>query len=145
MNEVRITLVSRKTILSGTVSILGQNGILTSNFYIRTTNKNHAELGQPVYARAARVKSVFEFVTLKESTAGFSVAQNPSARAMERYSIGSSSISTLKIGNRQSSTLRRDNAWRVRVAGPSTLLDSITGLQSCSGFMVLIRAASPRR
>ena len=45
-----------------------------------------------------------------------------------------------KIGNKQSFTLRRDNALRVWVAGPSTLLDSTTGLQSCSGFMALIRA-----
>ncbi len=57
----------------------------------------------------------------------------------------SASISTLKTGNKQSSTLRRDNAWRVRVAGPSTLLDSTTGLPSCSGFMALIRAARPQR
>src|SRR6185369_13962334 len=123
MNEVRITLVSRKTILFGTASILAQTGILTSNFYILTTTKRHVESGQPVYALAARVTSVSEFVTLKEGTAGISVGPNPSARAMERYSIGSASISTLKIGNKQSSTLRRDNALRLRVAGPSTLMD----------------------
>src|SRR5258705_2664134 len=145
MNEVRITLVSRKTILSGTASILAQSGIPLSLCYILTTTKRHVESGQPVYAPAARVRSVFEFVTLKEGTAGISVGPNPSARATECYSIGSASISTLKTGNKQSSTLRRDNALRIRVAGPSTLLDSTTGLQSCFGFMALIRAARPQR
>ena len=118
MNEVRITLVSRKTILSGTASILAQTGILTSNYYILMTMKRHVESGQLVYVPAARVRSVSEFVTLKEDTAGISVGPNPSARTMERYSIGSASISTLKTGNKQSSTLRRDNALRLRVAGP---------------------------
>src|SRR5258705_7729118 len=145
MNEVRITLVSRKTILSGLASILAQIGIPTSLCYILTTTKRHVESGQPVYAPAARVTSVFEFVMLKEGTAGISVGPNPSARAMERYSIGSASTSTLKTENKQSSTLRRDNASRVRVAGPSTPLDSTTGLQSCSGFMALIRAARPQQ
>src|SRR6266446_5117906 len=145
MDEVRITLVCRKTILSGWASILAQIGIPIYPFYILTTTKRHVESGQPVCAPAARVRSVFEFVALKEGTAGISVAPNPSARAMERYSIGSASISTLQTGNTMSSTSRRDNAWRVRVAGPSTLLDSTTGLQSCSGFMALIRAASPQR
>src|SRR6185369_12941656 len=142
MNEVRITLVSRKTILSGTASILAQSGILTYHSYILTTTKRHVESGLPCYAPAARVTSVFEFVTLKEDTAGISAGPNPSVRAMERYSIGSASISTLKTGNKLSSTLRRDNALRVRVAGPLTLLDSTTGLQRCSGFMALIRAAN---
>src|SRR5689334_21807509 len=118
MNEVRITLVSRKTILSGTASILAQSGIPISLCYILTTTKRHVESGQPVYARAARVRSVFEFVTLKEGTSGFSVARNPSGQAMERYCIGSASISKLKTGNKQSSTLLRDNALRIRVAGP---------------------------
>src|SRR6266542_1700049 len=145
MNEVRITLVSRKTILSGTASILAQSGIPISVCYILTTTKRHVESGQPVYAPASRLRSVFEFVTLKEGTAGISVGPNPSARARERYSIGSASISTLQSGNKLSSTLRRDTALRVRVAGPSTLLDSTTGLQSCSGFMALIRAARPQR
>ena len=145
MNEVRITSVSRKTILSGAASILAQSGIPISLCYILTTTKRHVESGRLFYAPAARVMSVFEFVTLKEGTAGISVGPNLSARPMERYSIGSASISTLKTGNKQSSTLRRDNAWRIRVAGPSTLLDSTTGLQSCSGFMALIRAARPQR
>src|SRR6266403_5351466 len=145
MNEVRITLVSRKTILSGTASILAQIGISISLCYILTTTKRHVESGQPVYAPGARVRSVFEFVTLKEGTAGISVGPNPSARAMERYSIGSASISILKTGNKQSSILRRDNALRIRVAGPSTLPDSTTGLQSCSGFMALIRVVRPQR
>src|SRR3954467_1348703 len=116
MNEVRITLVSRKTILSGTASILAQSGIPIPLCYILTTTKRHVESGQPCYALVARVTSVFEFVTLKEGTAGISVGPNPSARAMERYSIGSASISTLKTGNKQSSTLRRVNALRVREA-----------------------------
>src|SRR5439155_23163645 len=111
-------------ILSGTALILVQSGIPISNCYILTTTKRHVEFGQPVYAPAARVRSVFEFVMLKEGIAGISVGPNPSARAMERCSTGSASISTLKTGNKQSSTLRRDNALRVRVAGPSTLLDS---------------------
>src|SRR5258708_14906653 len=145
MNEVRITLVSRKTILSGTASILAQSGIPISFCYILTTTKRHVESGQPVCAPAAQVTSVFEFVMLKEGTAGISVGPSPCARAMERYSIGSASISTLKTGNKQSSTLRRDNAWREQVAGLSTLLDSTTGLQSCSGFMALIRAARLQR
>src|ERR1700754_2361673 len=130
MNEVRIILVSRKTILSDSASIMAQSGIPISLSYILTTAKRHVESGQPFYAPAALVTSVFEFVTLKEGTAGTSVGPNPFARAMERYSIGSASISTLKIGNKQSSTLRRDNALRARVAGPSTLLDSTTGLPS---------------
>src|SRR5712691_7712427 len=104
MNEVQITLVSQKTILSGTASILAQSGIPIYPFYILTTTKKHVESGQPVCAPAARVRSVFEFVTLKEGTAGISVAPNPSARAMERCSIGSASISTLKTGNKQRST-----------------------------------------
>src|SRR4029077_3205001 len=145
MNEVRITLVSRKTILSGTAPILAQSGIPIFLCYTLTTTKRHVESGQPCYAPAALVTSVFAFVTLKEGTAGISVGPNPSARAMELYSIGSASISTLKIGNKQSSTLRRDNAWRIRVAGPSTQPDSTTGLQSCSGSMALIRAAKPQR
>src|SRR6476469_565997 len=123
MTEVRITLVSRKTILSGTASILAQSGIPISLSYILTTTKRHVEFCQPSYAPAARVTSVFEFVTLKEGTAGISVGPNPSARAMERSSIGLASISTLKTGNNQSSTLRRDNASRIQVAGPSTLQD----------------------
>src|SRR5258708_5075930 len=145
MNEVRITLVSRKTILSGSASILTQSGIPIFLCYILTTTKRHVGFGPPVYAPAVRVRSVFEFVTLKEGTGGISVGLNPSARAMERYSIGSASISTLKTGNKQSSTLRRDNALRVVVAGPLTLLDSTTGLQSCSGFMALTRAERLQR
>src|SRR4030095_11470968 len=145
MNELRITSVFRRTILCVSESTLAQRGIPLSPFCIRTTTKNYGESGQPVCARARLVRSVFEFVTLKEGIAGFSVSSNRSERAMERYSIGSASISTLKTGNKQSSTLRRDNALRVRVAGPSTLLDSTTGLQSCSGFMALIRAARLQR
>ena len=56
MNEVRITLVSRKTILSGTASILAQSGIPISLYYIQTTTKRHVEFGQTVYAPAARVR-----------------------------------------------------------------------------------------
>src|SRR5882724_6106033 len=145
MNELRITLVSRKTILCVLESKLALIGIPISLCYIRTTTKNHGESGQPVCARAVPVSSVFEFVTPKAGTAGSSVASNRSERAMERYSIGSASISTLKTGNKQSSTLLRDNALRVRVAGPLTLLDSTTGLQSCSGFTALIQAARPQR
>src|SRR5882762_2333179 len=103
MSEARITLVSRKTILSGTASILAQRGIPISLCYILTTTKRHVEFGQPVYAPAARVTSVFAFVTLKEGTAGISVGPNLSGRAMERCSIGSESISILKTGNNQSS------------------------------------------
>src|ERR1700754_1777151 len=46
------------------------------------------------------------------SIAGSSVARNPSGQAMELYYIGSASTSTLKTGNKQSFTLRRDNALR---------------------------------
>ena len=45
--------------------------------------------GQPVCARARPVSIVFEFVTLKEATAGSSVASNRSGRAMEPYCCGS--------------------------------------------------------
>jgi hypothetical protein len=145
MNEVRITLVSQKTILSGTASILVQSGIPISLCYIPTTKKRHVEPGQLVSAPDRRVMSVFEFVMLREGTVGISVGPNPSARVMERYSIGSASISTLKTANKQSSTLRRDNALRIQVAGPSTLRDSTTGLQSCFEFTALIRAARPQR
>src|SRR6266542_1990963 len=98
MNEVRITLVSRKTILSGLASILAQSGIPISLCYILTTTKRHVESGQPVYAPAARVRSVFEFLTLKEAPAGISVVLNVAARGRQRHSIGSASISTLKRG-----------------------------------------------
>ena len=66
---------------------------------IRTITKNHEEFGQPVFARAVPVRSLFEFVTLKESTVGFSVASNRSERAMELYCIGSGLISILKNAN----------------------------------------------
>ena len=39
-------------------------------FCIRTTRKEHAKPGQSIYARARPVSLVFEFVTLKEATAG---------------------------------------------------------------------------
>jgi hypothetical protein len=55
MNEVRIILVCRKTILSGLASILAQIGIPIYPFYILTTTKRRVESGQPFYARAARV------------------------------------------------------------------------------------------
>ena len=45
------------------------------------------------------VRAVFEFVTLKEATAGSSVASNRSGRAMELYCIGSGLILTLKNAN----------------------------------------------
>ena len=51
----------------------------------RSTRK----LGQSIYARARPVSLVFEFVTLKEATAGSSVASNRSGRAMEPYCCGS--------------------------------------------------------
>src|SRR5258707_10013200 len=141
MNEVRITLASRKTILFGSGSTLAQRVILISPFYIRTTMKRHVESGQSVYAPAAPARSVFEFVTPREDTAGFSVVQSRCARATEFYCIGSGSISTLKIGNKQSFTSGRDSALRIWVAGPSMLLGSTIGLLSCSGFMGLIRTA----
>src|SRR5882724_9341275 len=145
MNEVRITFASRKTILFGSGSTLAQRGILISPFYIRTTMKRHVGSGQPVYAPAAPARSVFEFVTPREDTAGFSVAQSRCARAMEFYCIGSGSISTLKIGNKQSSTSRKDSGLLTWVAGPSMLLGSTIGLQSCSGFMGLMRTARRRQ
>jgi PAS domain-containing protein len=55
----------------------------------RTTKKNHAKPGQPVCARARPPSLVSEFVTLKEATAGSSVAPNRSGRAMEPYCSGS--------------------------------------------------------
>jgi hypothetical protein len=70
MNEVRITLVSQKTIQSGTASILAQSGIPISLYYILTTRKRHVEPGQLVYAPDPRVMSVFGFVTRKAGTAG---------------------------------------------------------------------------
>jgi hypothetical protein len=63
---------------------------------IRTTTKKHEEFGQPVFEPAVPVRSVFEFVALKEGTAGFSVASDRSGRAMELYCIGSGLILTLK-------------------------------------------------
>jgi hypothetical protein len=38
--------------------------------------KKHEEFGQPVFARAVPVRSVLEFVTLKEGTAGSSVRRS---------------------------------------------------------------------
>ena len=114
-------------------------------FYIRTTTKRPEESGQPVCVQAAPARSVFGFVTVRERTAGFSVARNPCARAMELYCIGSALTSTSKNGKKQSSTSRRDNASRIWVAGHSTLLASTTGLPSCFGFMGLIRTARPQQ
>src|SRR6476620_6468897 len=99
MNALRTTLASRKTILSVSESKLARSGIPISPCCIRTTTKNHEEFGQPVFARAVPVRSLFEFVTLKERTVGFSVASNRSERAMELYCIGSGLISILKNAN----------------------------------------------
>jgi len=56
---------------------------------IPTTRKNHANPGQPVCARASSLSRVFEFVTLKEATAGSAAASNRSGRAMEPCCSGS--------------------------------------------------------
>jgi hypothetical protein len=62
MNELRITLVFRKTILSVSESTLAQRGIPIYPFCIRRTTKKHGEFGQPVCARTVPLRSVFEFV-----------------------------------------------------------------------------------
>src|SRR6266496_634894 len=145
MNDVQITLVSRKTILSVSVLTWAQSGIPTFTLCIPTTTMSHVGPGQPVYARVALATLAFAFVMLREDTAGFSVASNPCGQAMELYCIGSGSISILKSLNKQSSTSRRDSALHTWAAGHSTLLDSSTGLASCSRSTALIRAASRRR
>ena len=55
---------------------------------IRTTAKKHANTGQTVCARARAVSIVIESVTLKETTAGSSLAPNRSGQAMEPYCCG---------------------------------------------------------
>ena len=66
MNDVQITLVSRKTILSVSVLTWAQSGIRISPFCIRTTARSRVGHGQPAYARVAQATLAFEFVTLKE-------------------------------------------------------------------------------
>src|SRR5438034_10200067 len=144
MNEVRITLVYRRIILFATELTPRRHGIPISRYYTRTITNRHAEFGQPVYARDGPVRCAFGFVMLREATAGFSAARNLSERVMELCCIGSALISTSKNGNRQSSTLRRDNGSRIWVAGHSARRVSTTGLRSCFGFTVWIQAASRR-
>jgi DUF1680 family protein len=71
MNELRIILVSRKTIPFDSASTQAQSGMPIFPCCIPTTAKSHAGYGQPVYAQASLAKAIFEFVTLKEDTAGF--------------------------------------------------------------------------
>src|SRR6266496_4777154 len=99
MIELRITLVCRTTILSVSESTLALRGIPIFPCCIRTTTKNRGGSGQPVCARVSPVKSVFEFVTLKEDTAGSSVSSNRSGQATELYCTGSGLILILKIAN----------------------------------------------
>ena len=54
-----------------------------------TTAKNHVKPGQPACGRARPLRLVSEFLTLRESTAGSSVAPNRSERTMARYGSGS--------------------------------------------------------
>src|SRR6266404_8794812 len=144
MNELQSTLDYRKNILSVSASILAQSGIITSLYCIRTITKIHVMCGQLPYAQAAPLRGLFEFVTPKAGIDGSSVVRTPSGMRTEPCCIGSGSISTLKIGNKQSSTSRKDSALRIWVGGPSMLVGSTIGLQSCSGFMGLIRTARPQ-
>jgi hypothetical protein len=140
MIELQITSVCQKTILSGSVLTLALAGIPISPYCIRTTKKKHAESGQPVCARVVPVRWVFEFETWKEGTAGSSVAQNLSGRAMELCCIGSGLTSRLKNANKRSSTSQRESGLRTWVAGFWTLqVFSLTGRTNFSTFMVLIR------
>src|SRR5258705_5570459 len=108
MNDLRTILVCRKTILCGPALPQAQRGIPICILCMPTSTRRHAKSGQRVCAWVAQATLDFEFVTLKEDTAGFSVVPNPLGQAMERYCIGSVSTSTLKTGNKQSYTWRRD-------------------------------------
>src|ERR1700722_13020613 len=101
MNDVRITLVSRKIILSVWESILAQSGIPMSPLCTRMTTKKHGGTGQSVCARAVPARVHFEFGTLKEGIAGSSVVPDPFGRAMGRYCIGWALISISKNANKQ--------------------------------------------
>ena len=70
-------------------STLAHSGTPTSRCCIPTITKKHAKSGQPACTRARPVRSVFEFVTLKEATTGSAAASNRSGRAMEPCCSGS--------------------------------------------------------
>src|ERR1700747_2494348 len=146
MNETRTTSVFRKTILSVWESILAQRGIPISPFCIRTTTNKHGESGQLVYARALPVRSLFEFVTLKEGTVGSYAASNRSGRPMELYATGSGLISILKNAKKRSYTLRRESSSRTWEAGRLHRLEyAITGRWNCTKLPGLIRRREFRR
>src|SRR3984893_919391 len=96
MNELRITLVFRKIIPYVSASTLAHSGTTGSRCCIRTTKKKHAKTGQTFCARARVVSIVIEFVALKETTAGSSLASNRSGQAMEPYCCGLGRLWILK-------------------------------------------------
>jgi hypothetical protein len=66
-----ISLACRKTIPLDSASTQARSGMHICSCYIPMTAKSHAGHGQSVCAPAPPVKTVFEFVTLKENTDGF--------------------------------------------------------------------------
>jgi len=79
----------RKIIRYVWASTLARSGTPISRCCIRTIKKSHANPGQAVCARRSSLRRAFEFVTLKEATAGSAVASNRSGRAMEPCCCGS--------------------------------------------------------
>src|ERR1700722_13018260 len=92
----RITLEFRMVIPYVSASTLAQRGTNGYRCYIRTTKKKRANTGQTVCAQARPVSIVIEFVALKETTAGSSLASNRSGQAMEPYCCGLGRLWILK-------------------------------------------------
>jgi len=72
--------------------------------------KKHANTGQTVCARARPVSIVIEFVALKETTTGSSLASNRSGQAMETYCCGSGRLWILKSSSAPSKHCGRAKA-----------------------------------
>jgi hypothetical protein len=64
-------------------------GTATSNWSIRMIKKKRLKSEQPRTGLGLAAKRLSEYGTVKENTAGSTVASNPSAQAMGRFSIGS--------------------------------------------------------
>ena len=90
-------------------STLAQSGTTGSRCCIRTTKEKHANSGQTVCARARPVSIVIEFVALKETTAGSSLALSRSGPAMELYCCGLGRLWILKSSNPQSKPFGKAN------------------------------------
>src|SRR5712671_3941676 len=112
MNELRITLVFRKIIPYVSASTLVHSGTPISRCCIPTTRKNPANPGRPVCARASSLKKIFEFVTLKEATAGSAAASNRSGRAMEPCCSGSANVDIEEL--KRAEDALRESEYKLR-------------------------------